>query len=85
MAGADPSDARPYSVREAMYRSELAAENTKRQMQPFTIPGSVLIPASLMATTNGEAAAVEEALVAKASSSEFWHLLVSYSFSGGWS
>lgn len=59
-----------YKVRVPMYKSEVAAERLKIMMQPLIIPGSVLMPASLIATTNGDAAADLPALVEKMSSFE---------------
>ena len=48
------------------YVSELAAEKTKRRMQPLMKLGSTLMPAILIATTKGLAVAFDAALVAEA-------------------
>lgn len=50
MRGALPSRAKPNRVREAMYKSELLAEKTKRRIHALRIPGSALMPANLIAT-----------------------------------
>ena len=47
--GALPSIARPYSVREPMYKSELAALKTKSRIHALMIWLSTLIPASVAA------------------------------------
>ena len=47
--GALPSTARPYSVREPMYRSELAALRTNSRMQALMTWFNVLIPAKVIA------------------------------------
>ena|SRR5579871_3428417 len=72
MLGASPSFARAYSVRLEMYTSELAAEKMKTKIHPFRKPGSVLIPLSIMATTNGDAAALVDALFANARFGELY-------------
>lgn len=64
IAGALPSMARPYSVREPMYRSEFAALSTKIRMQALMMLGRVRMPTSFAATTNGDAAAPVFAFVA---------------------
>jgi hypothetical protein len=70
MEGAACWSARPYRVLDAMYRSEFAAEMINIKMHPFRNPGRTAcqhyflrrrmlqeIPAFLMATTKGDAAA----------------------------
>jgi len=57
MAGAEPLEAKPYRVRLAIYKSELAAEKTKSKMAALRICGRVGMPAALIATTKGEAPA----------------------------
>src|SRR5580700_2630935 len=70
MDGAACWSARPYSVLDAMYRSEFAAEMTNIKMHPFRNPGRTAcqhyflrppglpgISAFLIATTKGDAAA----------------------------
>ena len=47
--GAFPSMASPYSVRDAMYKSEFAALSTKRRMAALMIWFRTLIPASVVA------------------------------------
>jgi hypothetical protein len=59
------------SVRLPMYRSELAAEKTKRKMQALMMPGRTLMPAMMMATTKGEALALAAELLASLRSFEF--------------
>lgn len=49
MRGALPSAARPYRVRDAMYRSELAALSTNMRMQALITWFRVLIPARVLA------------------------------------
>jgi hypothetical protein len=54
-----------------MYKSELHALNTNKRMHPFRKPGRTLIPARVIATTNGEAEAeLVVTLLAKTSFSE---------------
>ena len=50
--------------------SELAAEMTKIKAAALTMWGKTFIPATLMATTNGEALALVDALLAASSSVE---------------
>lgn len=45
-------------MRDAMYRSELAAEKTKIRTQALKMEGRYWMPLILMATTKGEAAAL---------------------------
>lgn len=59
--------ANPWSVLEAMYRSELEALKTKIKMQALRMAGRAGTPANLIAATKGEAAAEVEDLAARAS------------------
>lgn len=55
--GALPWIARPYSVREPIYRSEFAAESTNMRIAALMMWFKTLIPASVVAKTKGLAAA----------------------------
>jgi len=56
-------------VREAIYRSELAAEKTKMRIAALRIAGRAGMPLIMIATTNGEAAAVVPPFLLPAASS----------------
>ncbi len=51
-------------MRDAIYKSEFAAEKTNIRIAALSIAGSAGIPLMMIATTNGEAAAVVLALLA---------------------
>lgn len=55
-----------------MYKSEFDALKVKSRIQALRRPGKCLMPASLIATTNGDAAALALAVLAKASSLELY-------------
>ena len=68
--GACPSQARPYKVREAAYRSEFPAEKAATRMTALMIDGSTLIPARSMPITQGEADASSPPLINRGSLGE---------------
>jgi len=63
-------------VRLPIYRSEFAALKMNIKMQALRTAGRPWIPATLIAATNGEAAAELLFLTAKASSGELYGMII---------
>lgn len=59
MLGAFPVSARPYNARDEVYKSEDAADHAEVRSAALITDGRPLIPAVLIAITNGDLAAVE--------------------------